>query len=134
MPSLRSILSLLALGSVMVENPIPELLIKKAACVIGMIVFSCVMVGALLLAAIIYGYQAMLEHGYSPMQAGLYITGGLFVVSFISVMCSMSSAEKLMGELKGSLKKNVPLTTHLGNEASNLVEAFIAGFMNRPKE
>lgn len=131
MPSLKSILGLLALGSVMVDNPIPERLIKKVACVVMMIVFSCILVGALLLAAIIYGYQALVDHGYSNMEAGLYIVGGLAALAAISVGMSVGSFRTLLVEFKTGLKKNVPLTTHLTTEATNIAEAFLNGLLNR---
>lgn len=133
MPSLKTLFSLLALGSVMVDNPLPERLIKKVVCVVVMIVFSCIVVGALLLAAIIYGYQAMLDHGYTAMQAGMYITGGLAAIAAVSVALSVSEAKKMLIELKSSLKKNVPLPTHLANEATNIAEAFLNGLLNRNK-
>ena len=134
MPSLRSILSLLALGSVIVESPVPKRLIQKALYMLGMIVFICISVGAFLLAAIIYGYQALVEHGYQPLEAGLYLLGGMAVLVIIAIISSISAGRQLVEEMKFGIKKSVPLTTHLTNEVSSVAEAFIRGLINRNRK
>lgn len=133
MVHLRSILSLLALGSVVVKSPVPDRLIKKIACVLGMVFLCSMLIGALLLAASVYGYNYLVAQGYEPMESGVYVLCGMLALIVLAVSVTAQYADSALDELKASLKKSVPLTTHLTNEVGSIVEAFFKGLMDPPK-
>lgn len=128
MLSIRSILNLLALGSVVVDKPISERLVKKIVYTLGLVVLACMLVGALLFAAVFYGYHYMIEEGYDPMQSVLYVLGGLALVGVGVITVALNSVYQLINEVKGSMRQSVPLPTHLLTEATNVIEGFFKGF------
>lgn len=132
MLNFRTILGLIAAGSVMVDNPLPKKIISKVICVVASVVLSAVMIGALLLAGIMYAYQLMtVRYDFGSLEASLYIVGAMGLLSTIAVIFVVCSIRKLVDALPKSLKKNVPLTTHLGNEATQVVQSFINGLMGK---
>jgi hypothetical protein len=131
MPSLRSILSLLALGSVMVDNPFPQHLIAKAIRVVALVILASMLVGAFILTLVACGYKQMIVHGITEADAMLYTLGIVFLIAVAVIMMAYNGTNNLLAEVKANIKKPIPLTTHLTNQAGNVVEAFIVGFLDR---
>lgn len=132
MPSLKTLLSLLAVGSVMIDNPLPKRIVSKVVCAVAAVFISTVMIGALLLALTVYAYQTMvLVHGFAPLEASLYILGVISVLTLIALIFAVCAVKKVVKVIPRSIKKNVPITTHLGNEAVTVVQAFLNGVMGK---
>lgn len=131
MLNIRTLLSLLAMGSVMVDNPFPTKdLVRRAVQVIVGVTLGAVMVGALLLALVLFSYQTMtITYGIAPLEAALYIVLGIAALTLIAILYAVMSIKKLGENLPKSLKKNIPFTSHLGNEAGLVVQSFLRGLM-----
>ena len=134
MPSFKSILSLLALGSVMVDNPMPERLVANALRVVALVIVSSMLTGALLLAVIAYFYKLMIANGVEELYAALYIVGAIAAITGGMVAYTINRSKNLLQVVKSSVKKPVPLTTHLTNQAGSVAEAFLRGFISKVTE
>lgn len=132
MPGIKTLLGLLAAGSVMIDNPLPKHLISKVICVVATVVISAVMVGALLLAGMIYGHQIMvMQYGFTPLEASLCILGVMTCLTILAIIFAVISVRALVGIIPKSIKKNVSITSHLGNEVTQVVQAFFNGLTGK---
>jgi len=131
MPSIRSILSILALGSVMVDNPTPRRIISKALYVVALVILSALLTGALLLSIVTFLHQLFLSNGVPRVEAALYVMGIIFAITAAAAVLTISYVRKLLQEVDLSAKKPVPLTSHLGGQAVNVAEAFFNGLIGR---
>lgn len=131
MPGIKSILSLLALGSVMVDNPMPQRLVANALRVVALVIVSSMLVGGLVLAIVAYFYKLMLANGILELHAIGYIVGVIAVLSAILIAVTVNRSKYLLEVVSTSVKKPIPLTTHLANQAETVVGAFISGFLER---
>lgn len=133
MPGIRTIMNILALGSVMVDNPKPRRMIKRALCVVGLVILSAMLVGALLLTAIAYIYQLFLTNGFLPIEAGIYVFAIVFALTILFIGITIHCSKNLLSDVNENSRKPVPLTTHLGVQAGNVIEAFVDGILKRPR-
>lgn len=131
--NLKSIFSLLALGSVMVDNPLPQRIISKLLWVIALVVVSSILVGALLLAAIICGYEQLVAHGIPQLDAALYMIAGLLALAGTAIVSTNCYVKKLLNDVRANFKRPMPLTSHLTSQAGSIFDSFVDGFMNRNK-
>lgn len=133
--SIKTILSLLAAGTVMIDSPLPRRVVSKVVYVVAAVVISAILVGALLLAATLYVYQLLItSYGLAPMQASLYIIAVMTILSVIAIVFAAISIRNLAEAIPRSLKKNVPLASHLGNEAAVVAQAFFRGLMGKNEQ
>lgn len=131
MINLKSILSLLALGSVMVDNPLPQRIVSRFLWGVALVVLSSILIGALLLAGVVLGYQQLVNHGYPETQALLYIIGGIAALVLVGVIATSCLVKRLLNDLRTNIRRPVPLTSHLGSQASSIFESFVDGLLNR---
>jgi len=131
MPSLRSIFSLLALGSVMVDNPMPQRILARAIRVAAFVILGSMLTGAFLLAIIAFIYKAMVSHGIPETDAMLYILGIIFIVMVGVIITAYNATNHLLDEVKVGLKKPMPITEHLGGQAGTIIDSFVRGFLSR---
>jgi len=134
MPSIKSILSILALGSVMVDNPMPQRVLANALRVVALVIVSAMLVGALFLAVIGFFYKLMIANGVIELYAVSYIIIAIAVVAAILVTYTIKRSKTLLEDVSTSVKKPVPLTTHLTNQAGTIAEAFLHGFLTKLNE
>lgn len=134
MPSIKSILSILALGSVMVDNPMPHRVLGNALRVVALVIVSAMLAGALLLAIIAYFYKLMLANGINELYATGYIVGAIAFLSVGVIAYTINRSKNLLEDVNASVKKPVPLTTHLTNQAGEVAEAFLRGFLTKLNE
>jgi hypothetical protein len=131
MPSLRSILSLLALGSVMVDNPMPQRVLARAVRVVALVILASMLFAALLLTVLACGYKEMISRGVAEANAMWYVLGIIFVIAAGVIIAACNATKGLLDEVKATVKKPIPLTEHLTQQAGNVVEAFVSGFLSR---
>jgi hypothetical protein len=134
MPSFRTILNLLALGSVMVENPMPQRVIANAIRVVALVVMSTLLAAVLLVSGLAFGYQLMIHNGIDGIDAALYCFGVVAVITVIVVYFTVQKSKTLLTDIGSNTKKSVPLTTHLADQATDVVDAFVSGFLSRYKK
>lgn len=135
MPSLRSIFSLLALGSVMVDNPMPRRLVANALRMIALVIASAVMAVALFLTIIAYFYKLMIANGVIELYAVSYIVLTIAVMTALLVLYTIHRAKKLVEEVNTATKKSVPLTSVMTDlvtsQAGSVAQAFLRGFLDK---
>lgn len=134
MPSIRSILSLLALGSVMVDNPMPQRVLANALRVVALVIVSAMLAGALLLAVIAFFYKLMIANGIIELYAVSYIVLAIALIATFMIVYTVRRSKTLLEDVSTAVKKPVPLTTHLTNQAGTVAEAFLHGFLNKLNE
>lgn len=132
MSTIRTILSLLAAGTVMVDSPLPKRLVNKVVHVVAAVVLSAVLVGALLFATTVYVYQLMVTtYGLAPMDAVLYLLVAIALLTAAAVICTTLCVRNLVDAVPRSIKKNIPIASHLGNEVTQVAQAFFRGLTGK---
>lgn len=131
MINLRSILSLLAMGSVVIDNPVPKRFVGKALSCVALVVITCLLSIALILAGFFCFYTYMISIGYTSLEASLMIAGGIGTMTAIAAIFMARSVKALMKSINSDFKRSVPLPSHIANQTGNVIEAFVEGLMNR---
>lgn len=131
MPLLKSLLSLLAMGSVMIEDPVPQNLVSKVLRTVALVVVTSVLFVALLLTGFVSLYHYLLSLNIPELDASLYIMGGIAALTAIAGLITVRQACCLKQSLRHSIKKPVPLTSHLTDEVTTVVKSFFNGLMSK---
>lgn len=131
MINLRSILSILAMGSVVIDNPIPKGFVAKAIKAVALVVSSCLLLIALIMAGFFSLYNYLLVTGYTSLESSLVIAAGIGALTLVVVLFAINALTALMNSLSTDFKRNVPLPLHIANQTSGAIEAFVDGLMSR---
>lgn len=133
--NIKTILGLLAAGTVMVDNPLPKRLVSRVVRVIALVLLSVVLATALLLAASVYAYQYMtMAYSMAPLDAALVLVGALGAISVLVIAIAVFCARKLINDVPQSIKKTIPVTAHLGNEVMTIAQAFFRGLTGKNEQ
>lgn len=131
MSKLKSILGLLAMGTVLKENPISQGLVAKVLRTLVSVIVTCMLFVALVVAGFVSLFLYLVDAGHSNVEASLYVLGGLAGLLVIGVFAMCYAMKHLKFFIRTNVKTPVPMTAHLVNEANTVVKSFIDGLLNR---
>ena len=121
------------MGSVMIAgNRISHLFVRKVVTAFILVVLSCLLFIALIMAGLIALYfYATDQAGFSAMETILAIVGSLVVIVAACVIATVHCLKKAVDGISTDFKQNIPLPVHIANQTSVAVHSFIDGLMNR---
>ncbi len=127
----QSLLSLLALGNVMIEDPVSPSVISRALRTLALVVINSLLIVAVLLTGFVCLYHYLITMGFSELRASLLVLCGLTLIAIISTLLTLRHSRCLTKSLRSILRRPVSLTAHIANEATSVVTSFVDGLLKR---
>lgn len=129
---LQSLLSLLAMGQIMVDDQtVSPSVIARALRTIALLIISSLLIVAVLLTVFVCLYHYLLTIGFTEMRASLVVLCGLALIAIITTLVTIRQTRCLSRSLRSILKRPVSLTAHVANEATSVVTSFFDGLLKR---